>query len=131
MTDVKKPFMPMLYVRSTIYWVFSILALLPVVAAELLFTFPFSVHVRYRVASSWAKINMHLLKWICNLDYKVEGLENVPQGGAIIMAKHQSTWETLAPRRAKHWVSSQPMGPPPRTTMRCGSSRTDQMVSEV
>ena len=96
MTDVKKPFIPMLYVRSTIYWIFSILALIPVVASELLFTLPFSVHVRYKVASSWAKINMYLLKWICNLDYKVEGLENVPQGGAIIMAKHQSTWETMA-----------------------------------
>jgi 1-acyl-sn-glycerol-3-phosphate acyltransferase len=30
------------------------------------------------------------------LRYRVEGRENIPAGNAIILAKHQSTWETLA-----------------------------------
>ena len=42
-----------------------------------------------------------------------------------------STWATCAPRRAKAWVSSQPMGPPPSTTRRRGSVRRFQTVSEV
>ncbi len=28
--------------------------------------------------------------------YQVEGVENIPEGNAVIMCKHQSTWETLA-----------------------------------
>ena len=39
---------------------------------------------------------------------------------------------TCAPKRAKTWPSSQPMGPPPRTTMRCGrvvQSKTVRLVS--
>src|ERR1700682_4382035 len=42
-----------------------------------------------------------------------------------------SIWVTFAPRRAKHCASSQPMGPPPRTTRRRGSVRMSQTVFDV
>ena len=42
-----------------------------------------------------------------------------------------STCVTSAPKRAKHWASSQPIGPPPSTTSRLGKARNDQIVSEV
>jgi hypothetical protein len=42
-----------------------------------------------------------------------------------------STCETFAPRRAKHCVSSEPIGPPPSTTSRRGSLRISHTVSEV
>ncbi|MEM7304027.1 MAG: lysophospholipid acyltransferase family protein [Pseudomonadota bacterium] len=35
-------------------------------------------------------------KYICGIDYKLEGLENIPDKPCIIMSNHQSTWETLA-----------------------------------
>lgn len=88
------PSKPELYIRSLIFWVLSTLWLGIVVPMTLL-SFPFSVHVRYRVASMWAKGNIEMLRVICNVNYKVEGLENLPQGAAIVMSKHQSTWETL------------------------------------
>ena len=94
MSDVRIPSKVELYIRSIIYWLVSIIWLVIVVGTELL-TFPFSVHVRYKVGSSWAKGSVNLLKWICNVNYKVEGLENIPDGAAIVMANHQSTWETL------------------------------------
>ena len=94
MSNERMPSMVELYVRSVIYWLVSILWLAVVVTATLL-AFPFSVHVRYAIASSWAKVSVELLRIICNVNYKVEGMENIPQGAAIVMAKHQSTWETL------------------------------------
>ncbi|MDH5766925.1 MAG: 1-acyl-sn-glycerol-3-phosphate acyltransferase [Gammaproteobacteria bacterium] len=94
MSNERTPSMVELYVRSVIYWLASVLWLAVVVTATLL-AFPFSVHVRYAIASSWAKVSVELLRIICKVNYKVEGMENIPQGAAIVMAKHQSTWETF------------------------------------
>ena len=94
MSEERIPSKPELYIRSIIFWVLSFLWLIIIVTGTLL-TFPFSVHVRYSVASGWAKGTINLLRIICNVNYKVEGIENLPQGAAIVMAKHQSTWETL------------------------------------
>jgi hypothetical protein len=48
-----------------------------------------------------------------------------------MMRGPRSTCVTCAPRRAKACVSSQPIGPPPRTSRRRGSWRSSQTVSEV
>lgn len=94
MSDVRIPSKPELYIRSIIFWTLSTLWLAVIVPMTLL-AFPFSVHVRYKIASGWARGVVELLRIICNVNYKVEGMENLPQGAAIVMSKHQSTWETL------------------------------------
>ncbi len=88
----------MLYLRSLIY--FSLMSL-SVVAVGL----PLSIvgwflpyRVRSSIANLWGITNLKMLKWICNLDYRVEGLENFPQQNCIVLSKHQSTWETIALR---------------------------------
>ena len=50
------------------------------------------------LAGSWARTSLWLLRVTCRLGYRIQGLENIPPGGAIIMAKHQSAWETIALR---------------------------------
>jgi len=50
------------------------------------------------VATNWGKVNLWLQRVICGLDYRIEGLENLPTGACIIMSKHQSTWETIGLR---------------------------------
>ena len=54
---------------------------------------PFAL--RYRLISQWARFQVFLLKFLCRLDYRVEGREHLPRGAAIIMSKHQSAWETI------------------------------------
>ena len=49
-------------------------------------------------ASAWGLTNLKLLDWICKLHYRVEGWENIPEGGVIFLSKHQSAWETIALR---------------------------------
>ncbi len=44
--------------------------------------------------SGWAKFNLWWLGLTCNLKYRIDG--NKPVGPAVIMAKHQSAWETIA-----------------------------------
>ena len=96
-----------LYVRATVFWVFHVVSLI-IVVTGLMLTFPFSFRIRYAVGSSWAKLHSGLLRYVCKLDYHVEGLENIPKGAAIALCKHQSTWETLMLQKIlppQHWVA--------------------------
>jgi 1-acyl-sn-glycerol-3-phosphate acyltransferase len=47
-----------------------------------------------RVAKFWNWINVRLLRIICGVKYKVEGAENIPDSPALILFRHESTWET-------------------------------------
>jgi len=51
---------------------------------------------RDRIIKQWVRFQVWTLKILCNLRYEVEGRENIPEGGFIVLAKHQSTWETFA-----------------------------------
>ncbi len=44
----------------------------------------------------WAVIVLWLLRVIVGLGHQVRGVENLPDRPAIVAAKHQSTWETVA-----------------------------------
>jgi len=65
-----------------------------------LLLWPFGFQRRYRVLSQWVRFNLWWLELTCNLRYRVQGQEHLNQpGAAIVMAKHQSAWETLALQR--------------------------------
>lgn len=51
---------------------------------------------RYGLAQAWVRFNLGLLKTVCGLSYQVYGRENIPQQNGVILAKHQSAWETIA-----------------------------------
>jgi len=51
---------------------------------------------RYRLIRLWALFILRWLKWTCRIDYRVEGRERLPPAPYIILAKHQSAWETFA-----------------------------------
>lgn len=59
----------------------------------LLYPLPFKI--RFYVATRWTLFNLWWLRITCGLDHHVTGTENIPEGPAIIMCKHQSAWETL------------------------------------
>jgi 1-acyl-sn-glycerol-3-phosphate acyltransferase len=48
------------------------------------------------MVKNWSNVNLKLLKAICNIDCEFRGLDNIPQGAALIASKHQSMWETFA-----------------------------------
>lgn len=67
-----------------------------IIAPLVVLAFPFPFRVRYGTAQIWVNLNIWLLKVICRLDHRIEGLENVPSQNCIIVCKHQSAWETIA-----------------------------------
>ena len=50
----------------------------------------------YVIARGWAHLALWGARWICGIHSRVAGLANLPDGPAILLAKHQSAWETLA-----------------------------------
>jgi 1-acyl-sn-glycerol-3-phosphate acyltransferase len=66
---------------------FSLLALL---------CFPFSAHTRYRIITTYNRSVIALAKAVLGIRYVVIGRENLPDTPAVILAKHQSAWETVA-----------------------------------
>ncbi|MBL8510216.1 MAG: 1-acyl-sn-glycerol-3-phosphate acyltransferase, partial [Betaproteobacteria bacterium] len=64
-----------------------------------LFTVPLSILYHdwgYECARSWGRQTLRLAKYLCGLDYRIDGLENIPSQPCVVMAKHQSAWETVA-----------------------------------
>lgn len=62
-------------------------------------TFPFPYCWRYAFVTQWSRFNLWWLGVTCGVRYVVEGREHLPKGPAIVLAKHQSAFETLAFQR--------------------------------
>jgi len=80
--------------RSILFWIgFYISTILVTSVLTISFILPF--RYRYAISRTWPMFNLWWLKLTCNLDYEVNGLENIPDEPVIFMSKHQSTWETI------------------------------------
>jgi 1-acyl-sn-glycerol-3-phosphate acyltransferase len=82
-------------IRSLVFAVLQT-ALTILFSVVALFSFPFSAHVRYRLITGYNRLVIKLARWVLGIRYVVEGIENLPARPAIILAKHQSAWETVA-----------------------------------
>ena len=80
----------------------SLLFYLGLVPLTVIFSFvgisilPLPRKLRYIAITKWSRITIWWLKATCSLDFKVEGLENLPPRPGVILCKHQSAWETIA-----------------------------------
>ena len=79
--------------RSLVYWVWQIAVTLAL-GGPVLIGAMVSFETGYRWALKWNRANVHGLKWICGVDWRVEGREHVPETPCLVLSKHQSTWET-------------------------------------
>lgn len=87
----------MVYIRSAIYWLLLIFAVL-FSAIFVLLCIPFtSQEWRYRFCKGWSLFMIKALRVICGVDYQFKNLSAVPKDRPIILlSKHQSAWETMA-----------------------------------
>lgn len=83
------------FVASAIFYVVLWLSV-AIYAPLALLTFPFSFRYRYWFISRWAAFHVWLLRVLCGVRHEIRGLAHLPRGPAILLAKHQSVWETLA-----------------------------------
>jgi len=52
--------------------------------------------VRYRVITGWTRIVLFFVRLLLGIRWRVEGAEHLPRRPAVVLAKHQSAFETLA-----------------------------------
>ena len=86
--------MILVFLRSSLFAAFQLL-LTPVFAVIALLTFPLPALTRYRIITVWTRWVMWASRVICGIRYRVVGAENIPKDPCIILAKHQSAWETM------------------------------------
>lgn len=84
---------PLLYLRSTLYWVCSIINTI-VMGAPVLLLRLVSYEWSARMSVVWLKVNLWSLKTFCGVTWNVHGTEHIPDYPCLVMSKHQSTWET-------------------------------------
>lgn len=81
--------------RSGLFALVQIL-LTPPFALIALLTFPFQPVTRYRVITIWSRLIVLAAKFICGIRYRVLGAAHIPAQPCVVLAKHQSAWETVA-----------------------------------
>ncbi len=84
----------MIFLRSLVFLLVKAVLTIPFSLITLM-TFPLPALARYRVISQWSRIVSWLARVIVGIRYRVEGLENLPSEPVVILAKHQSAWETI------------------------------------
>ena len=72
------------YIHCTFWFLFAILA------------WPFPSRAMMAVARFWAAGSIYLHELATGARVEVRGMENIPSHSALVAAKHQSAWETMA-----------------------------------
>ena len=86
----------MLFIRSLLLFIYLIVFTAPYATACFI-AFPFmNADRRYRMAVGWCHTTLFVARWLNGIRYRIEGFENLPDGPAVMLSKHQSAWETLA-----------------------------------
>ena len=81
--------------RSALFALVEIVTV-PPFALLALATFPFKPLTRYRVITLWSRLIVRVAERLCGIRYRVLGADRIPRAPFIILANHQSAWETLA-----------------------------------
>lgn len=86
----------MILLRSVLFviWLYGSMAVVGIVLWP--FVLADDRHV-WTALRSWGRATLWGLRWIVGARVSFEGLEHLPEGGALIAAKHQSMLDTIAP----------------------------------
>lgn len=85
----------MLLLRSTLFLLGQVITA-PIFTLVALLSLPLPPVTRNVLISGWARSMIWWLRITCNIRHEIHGIENIPSTPSIILAKHQSAWETLA-----------------------------------
>ena len=81
--------------RSSVFALFQAV-ITPVFALLALLFIPLPAAARYRFITTWSRLMLAGAETILGIRYRVLGEESLPPPPYIVLAKHQSAWETLA-----------------------------------
>jgi 1-acyl-sn-glycerol-3-phosphate acyltransferase len=85
-----------LWLRSAAYMAWLIGTVIPYGTVAVLMSLFVRGTPLYRFCIGWVRMALWGAEAICGMRAHVQGMENLPNGPVILLAKHQSAWETLA-----------------------------------
>jgi 1-acyl-sn-glycerol-3-phosphate acyltransferase len=85
----------MLFLRSSLFFIGQLITA-PIFTLIALLAWPVNPILRNQLISGWARSMIWWLRVTCNVRHEISGMENLPDTPCVILAKHQSTWETFA-----------------------------------
>lgn len=80
------------YLFIALFWIWGALLALAMILAS-----PFGLTLLRPLKRLWLAGNMALARVLLGIHYRVEGLENLPDGACLFAMKHQSAWDTFVP----------------------------------
>ena len=81
--------------RTLIFAPLAIFATL-IASVLVLLTAVFPMCVRFAIIRVWYSVVLGLCKTVLGLRYRLLGREHIPSGACVVLAKHESAWETIA-----------------------------------
>lgn len=80
--------------RAVLYMLFLTVTVIPYALACILWA-PLPLRWRYKLTAGWPRLGVWGAKVILGIRWQVKGAENLPDGPAVLLSKHQSAWETM------------------------------------
>jgi 1-acyl-sn-glycerol-3-phosphate acyltransferase len=98
----------MIFIRSLVFFLCFIINTLIFASVGFLLGWFLPGKTKFIIDTNWSRSTLWLLKVICGLSHRVEGMSNLMNQTCIIASNHQSTWETIAlagmVKQPKVWV---------------------------
>jgi 1-acyl-sn-glycerol-3-phosphate acyltransferase len=89
--------------RSALFMLLLVI-ITPPYALLVMLCFPLPHRQRRQSVVPWVTMATWLIKHLLRIDYRVLGLENMPDRPSVILAKHQSAWETIVLQMIFPWT---------------------------
>ncbi len=83
----------MKYIQALLFYTFYTMATVAIATVVILVRI-FGRNVSWSVGYSWSLVGNFLLRMIYGIRINIEGRENIPDEPCVVVANHQSTWET-------------------------------------
>jgi len=86
------------FVRSVLHILWMGVTVIPWALFVILVSYFVSSTTLYWICAGWLRVAVQGGTWILGIRNRVHGMENLPQGTkdpAVLLVKHQSTWETF------------------------------------
>ena len=86
------------FIRSVLHTLWMAVTVVPWALFVIVASFFVSSTTLYWICAGWLRTAVQGGTWILGIRNRVQGMENLPQGStdpAVLLVKHQSTWETF------------------------------------
>lgn len=81
----------MIKIRGAIFMVIVVVLMMLLWPVAVVGSFVRDENLKFKIITTWGRAYIRLLKLIVGIDFRVSGMENIPEKPCVVFAKHQSS----------------------------------------